>query len=811
MKEAPQSSYGLSPIQEGMLFDCLRSESRDVYIEQIVIDIPEPLNVLVLEKAWNRIMDQYDVLRTSFEWKGLAEPIQKVHQEARITIDRCDGRSWPLSERGEKTQAILRADRQRGYDLRKAPLTRIILIEFGGADYCLIFSHHHIVMDGRSVITILQDVFDFYDATCQGQELVFEPARPYRDYVEWVRRQDPPGAAKFWSDKLKGFSAPTSLPTDYALDDSSLRSETKEQRETWLSTELTAELETLCRREDLTMNILVQGAWAILLSRYSGEQDVVFGASKTARRSSVEGADSIVGMILNTLPVRVAVCPETPVRQWLKHLRAEWLSMRPYEHVPLVKIKEWSELPAGASMFDSLVQYEYQQFDLVLKSLDRRWRKCNVRYFGGSNYSLTLLSYGGAKLLLQLEYDSRRFESSTIDRMLVHLQTLLQGIAANPEERVSKVPLLTESERQQLLVEWNDTRVDYAQEVCLHELIEAQVERTPEAVAVVFEDRQISYSELNRRANQLAHYLRKLGMGPEVLVGVCMERSIEMVVGLLGILKAGGAYVPLDPEYPPERLAGMLEDCAAPVVLTQQRLQKKLPPHSGRTIRLDSDWAEVAKESAAELASGVGPDNACYAIYTSGSTGKPKGVLNLHKGIVNRLLWMQEAYRLTPADRVMQKTPYSFDVSVWEFFWPLLTGASMVVARPGGHKDVSYLVDLISAQKITTMHFVPSMLREFLESEDLGKRASLKRVICSGEALPMELQEKFFSVLGAELHNLYGPTEAAVDVTYWNCLRRAGWRLCRSGGPSPTHRFTCWTKISSPCLWVLLGSCILAA
>ncbi|MGH7473577.1 MAG: non-ribosomal peptide synthetase, partial [Candidatus Methylomirabilales bacterium] len=369
-------------------------------------------------------------------------------------------------------------------------------------------------------------------------------------------------------------------------------------------------------------------------------------------------------------------------------------------------------------------------------------------------------------------------------RLGVHFQNLLRGMVEDPGQRLGELPLLSEAEREQLLVGWNATRVDYPLDSCLHNLFEAQVERSPEAVAVGFENEQLTYQELNRRANQLAHHLRQRGVGPEVLVGVFMERSLEMVIGLYGILKAGGAYVPIDPEYPAERIAFMVEDSQAPVLLTQHRLVERLPAHRAQLLCLDTDWPVMAGAPGGNFNSGVRAGHLAYVIYTSGSTGRPKGAMNIHRGICNRLLWMQDAYQLTSVDRVLQKTPFSFDVSVWEFFWPLLTGARLVVARPEGHKDSPYLAELIIQQGITTLHFVPSMLQIFLQEPRLEACWwSLQRVICSGEALPYDLQERFFKRLSAQLHNLYGPTEAAIDVTFWECQPQGNQGIVPIGRP----------------------------
>lgn len=347
----------------------------------------------------------------------------------------------------------------------------------------------------------------------------------------------------------------------------------------------------------------------------------------------------------------------------------------------------------------------------------------------------------------------------------------------------NNLPVLTETERHQLLIEWNATQTNYPLEKCLHHWIEDQVARTPDAIAVEFADETLSYRELNGRANQLAHYLQAKGITPDTLVGICVERSLEMVIGLLGILKAGGAYVPLDPTYPAERLVFMVQDAQTPVLLSQQHLADLLPQSSAQRVYLDSDWSAIAKASTATPAASVNASNLAYMIYTSGSTGKPKGALNEHRGICNRLLWMQDTFQLDSSDAVLQKTPFSFDVSVWEFFWPLMTGARLVVAKPEGHKDPDYLTYLIQTKHITTLHFVPPMLHVLLDVSDLVHCPSIRRVICSGEALAYELQQSFFAQTKAQLHNLYGPTEAAIDVTHWACREDSPLSIVPIGKP----------------------------
>ncbi|WP_164002735.1 non-ribosomal peptide synthetase, partial [Pyxidicoccus caerfyrddinensis] len=359
-----------------------------------------------------------------------------------------------------------------------------------------------------------------------------------------------------------------------------------------------------------------------------------------------------------------------------------------------------------------------------------------------------------------------------------------QGVVDRPEARLAELPLMDGAEQHRLLREWNGARADFPADACLHTLIEAQVERTPDAVALCFEGESLTYRQLDARANQLAHHLRSLGVGPEVRVGLFLERSLEMVVALLATLKAGGAYVPFDPDYPAQRLAWMLEDARPAVLLAQERLLSRLPAHEARLLCLDSEWLEVSRQPESRPEPLASPEALAYVIFTSGSTGRPKGAMNSHRGVVNRLLWMQQEYGLTPADTVLQKTPFSFDVSVWEFFWPLLTGARLVVARPGGHQEPTYLARLIAEERVTTLHFVPSMLQVFLEEPGLEGCTTLKRVVCSGEALPLELAQRCLQRLpAAGLHNLYGPTEAAVDVTYYPCVRDEPHRSVPIGRP----------------------------
>ena len=660
---------------------------------------------------------------------------------------------------------------------------RLTLLRVGDAEYYFVWSYLHLLLDGWSTALVLSEVFARYDALLRGTDLHRTQPRPFQDYIAWLRGQDLPAAERFWREVLVGFSTPTPLGID-RIRPPGWQGEDEDYGEEALRLPAATRdaLQALARRHQLTLNTVIQGAWAILLSRCAGQEEVVFGVTVAGRPAEFAGVEAMVGPFINTLPLRVRVPPAAPLLPWLHDLQARTVRLRDYEYSPLVEVQGWSDVPRGRPLFDSIFVFDNYPVEPA-----RPWRAGNleikdVSSFERTNYPLTVMAAPGPELLLKVLGDRGRFQAGALSRLLGHWQTLLEGIVADPGRRLSDLPLLTTAERRQVLALSCGDRVDYPQGMCLHELVEAQVERTPGAVALAWEGGELTYRQLDDRANRLAGQLRHLGVGPDALVGVCLERGPALVVALLATLKAGGAYVPLDPDHPRDRLAGLLADAGVAAVLTDPGLAGRLPPHSAPQLYLDADGAAEAA-AGGDTRGAVGhsgrpaADNLAYVIYTSGSTGAPKGALNTHRGICNRLLWMQDALQLASDDRVLQKTPFSFDVSVWEFFWPLLCGARLVLARPGGQRDSGYLAGLIEATGITTVHFVPSLLAAFLDEPGLERCRDLRRVVCSGEALPAALAARAGERLpGAALYNLYGPTEAAVDVT---------WAACRPGERRP--------------------------
>jgi len=788
--------YPLSPMQQGILFHSLYAPKSGAYFDQFNCPIHGNLNPNLFKRAWEQVL-RHPILRTSFVWEGLKEPAQVVHRQVTLPWEELDWRGFSSVEQQEQLEAVLKAERKRGFELSQAPLIRLTLIQLAEENYRFIWNRHHLLLDGWSSSLLFEEVFAYYKAFSQDENLHLQRPRPYRDYIVWLQQQDLSQTETFWRQLLKGFTAVTSLRVDQTFSRSPLappllRGAKGEQnqydkQQIQLSAATTAALQSLARQQQLTLNTLVQGAWALLLGRYSAEDDVVFGAVVSGRPPILAGAESMVGLFINTLPVRVQIEPKESLLPWLKKIQAQQTTARQYEYSPLMEVLGWSDMPRGLPLFESILSFQNYPVDFSSRSRGGNLEIPEIHTFAPTHYPLTVLVAVHSELSLKIIYDCHRFDAATINRMLGHFQTLLEGIAANPNQRLSDLPILTEAERKQLLVDWNDTHTNYPKHQCINELFEAQVERTPDAVAVVFVDalgsasrrvdQQLTYRELNCCANQLAHHLRSLGVGPEVLVGICVERSLEMVIGLLGVLKAGGGYVPLDPAYPQERLAFMLEDAAVPVLLTQQQLVATLPEHRAKVICLDSDWQSIAQESSTNLVSGATTANLAYVIYTSGSTGKPKGVQIPHRAVVNFLNSMRLNPGLTDRDILLSVTTLSFDIAALELFLPLIVGASAVVVSRQVASNGGELLKQLRHSGATVMQATPATWQLLLEAG--WSRSQQLKILCGGEALHRQLANELLE-RSASLWNLYGPTE----TTIWSTIHQIDSR----NGPIPIGR-----------------------
>lgn len=719
--EMIQASYSLSPTQHGMLFDRLFGEHPGVHIEQVQCSLREPLDVDAFHRAWLKVFARHSALRTTFRWEGLDEPLQDVHDSIAVPLQQQDWREFSATQQEERLGGYLREDRLRGFDLSQSPLIRLALFRLGEERYSLVWTFFHGLIDGRSFPLTLNEVFAFYEAELRGEELSEESPVPYQRFVEWSRELDWTAAETFWRQKLKGFSAPT--PILHAITPGSMSEEESHhgEQEIELSVDVTRQLKGLAEENGVTLNTLFQGAWALLLSAYSGEEDVLFGSLRACRRSSIPGSEDVLGVFINTLPFRVTVAPETSLSSWLKGIRDQQVAIREYEHTPLVEVQQWSEVGAGTALFESLLIFDNSLLGPTLREQGGSWQNRDFILHDQTNYPLTIRGhYYGAnepRLLLNIRFYRDRFSDETIQRMLASLESILRSMASNGEEKLASVSVLSRTERDRLILEWNDTATEYPREKCIHQLFEEQVERTPDHVALVFEAQHLTYSELNDRANRLARHLRSLGVSADQRVGICVMRSVEMVVGILGILKAGGAYVPLDPEYPAERLAFMLADSGAPVLVTEQQVSERIVGHGAQEVVLDRDWPKIENEEGENVPGDTLPANLAYVIYTSGSTGKPKGVMVEHRNVVNFFAGMDARLTYKPGEAWLAVTSLSFDISVLELLFTLSRGFK-VVLHADETRASSRNVGLRPATSSKTIDFSLSYFASYSGRED---------------------------------------------------------------------------------------------
>jgi len=758
-------AYPLSALQQGMLFYSELNPESAVYHDIFSYHLRAPWNHEALLRALTSLAERHAVLRTGFVFVGFDQPLQLVYRLIELPLTVTDLQDIDPARQEEIVAKWVAEEKIRGFTFSEAPLLRFQVHLRSSESFSFTMSFHHAILDGWSVASLLTELFREYFVRAAGEEPLASPLPEVRfsDFIALERvALDDPASLQFWQERVAGVTS-HSLPRWPAL----LQQVAPHGvHEVPLDGELYQKLEQLARHSGTPLKAVLLAAHLHVLTALYDSDQVTTGIVTNGRPEGL-GAEQIAGLFLNTLPFTL----ELSGGSWTELVRwvfAEEQSLLPHRRYPLSEVQR---LSGGVTLFDSA--FNFTNFHVYRGIL----RVEGVEVLGGdffertnftlvANFSLDPVSM---RLNLKLAYDPAQLHPEQVEAWGRYYLETLTAMAEDPNGLYQEHTVLPEADRLLQLKEWNDTAANYPSDRLLHQFFEEQALSYPERIALRFEGDSLSYGELNQRANRLARYLRRLGTGPEVVVVVSLERSPLMVVSLLAVLKAGGAYLPFDPGYPKERLCYLVEDSGARIVIGLCELPGVAP--RVRQLNPELEQEEIDRESSENPDVQTGPDQAAYVIYTSGSTGTPKGVVNLHRAISNRLIWMQDTYQLTYEDAVLQKTPFSFDVSVWEFFWPLMYGACLVLARPEGHKNREYLIDLIIAEGITTLHFVPSMLQIFLEDPRVGSCRSVKRVICSGEVLPAELQERFFARLNAELHNLYGPTEAAVDVTYWRCLK----------------------------------------
>jgi len=743
-EQLPVESYPTAPIQQGLLFHAQIEPTSTAYINQLSVTFAD-LDIERFKAAWRRAITRHAILRTAFEGAG-AELQQRVYHNIELPLRVLDWRAQvdPIDQAGQQQHLEQLAFSEKKYQFKfdVLPLMRLVLVRLNERDTRFIWTRHHILLDGWSTARLLAEIVEDYSGRA-----VAIPHLSFRDHIDWLARRDTHAEQNFWLQQLHEWEEPTLLASGFVKP---TQGEGHALHIVTIDSQQTRKLIDFARTQHVTLNTLIQSAWAVLLGRYCGQRSVCLGVTVAGRSAELDGIDEVLGLFINTLPLICDLNPAQSVAEFLRAVQARNAKLREFEHMPLSEIQRL----AGGVLFDSLLVFE--NFPLTKKADAVEFSDVVVEE--STHYALTLVVEPGHELTLRFSHDLNHIDAIAVQQLSAHLCALLTTICAAANAPLGTIALPQSSEH------WNATQRDWGLPIPVHEAIRRQALHSPQRTALVLGACTMTYAELDVAANAWAQQLLNSGVGNESIVAISAERSFELVIGLLAILKAGATYLPIDPDYPADRIAYMLADARPALMLTQHHLFMRF---SGIPVAI---LDETVPATTAVVIKSVHPQQLAYLIYTSGSTGKPKGTGNTHGALCNRLAWMQAAYPLDSSNRVLQKTPISFDVSVWEFFWPLMTGATLVLAAPNAHRDPQVLIDTICEQQIDTLHFVPSMLQALLMHPDVEHCTSLRQIICSGEALPVLVQNELLTRLPqARLYNLYGPTEAAIDVTHWTC------------------------------------------
>ncbi|MDO0924515.1 non-ribosomal peptide synthase/polyketide synthase [Streptomyces sp. TG1A-8] len=765
----------LTPLQEGMLFHRLVGGPDDVYVDQAALLLEGVGDPDALATAWQRVTDRTPALRTSVVWEGVPVPLQVVHRRVRVPVTQLDWRRTGPQERAERLARLRADDLARGLDLGTAPLMRLTLVRLPDARLHLLWTSHHLILDGWSLAQVLTEVFEEYAALTAGTAAHPPARRPFGDYVRWLAGQDADAARAYWRGVLDGFATPTPLPAD-RVRPAGHESRSADVHTAALSDEVSARLARTARAAGLTLGTVVQGAWALLLSRYSAERDVLFGTTVSGRPDDLPGVESMVGMFINTLPTRVRVDGRRRAADWLRDLQEGQAQARRFAAVSLAELTGLSDVPAGSALFDSMVAFENYPFDEA-RSAASGLRLAEVSSRDATNYPLVLRAHQGERLGFDLAYDPALFDAATVRALAGRLCLLLTELADDPDRPLHSLAWTTADERRRMLVEWNGTEEGRPAET-LVDRFEAQAARTPRAEAVSCGDDRLDYAALEARANRLAHRLAGLGAGPERYVALALPRSTDLVVAVLAVLKAGAAYLPIDPALPAERIGALLADAAPVALVTTAETAARAGDGAVPRLLLDdagerAALARLPRTAPADPARRPLPESPAYTIFTSGSTGRPKGVVVPHANVVRLFDRTRHWFGFGPDDVWTLFHSYAFDFSVWELWGPLLHGGRLVVVPEDTARSPEDFLRLLADERVTVLNQTPSafypLARADAEHPALGARLALRTVVFGGEALDASRLADWYARhpdTAPRLVNMYGITETTVHVTY---------------------------------------------
>jgi amino acid adenylation domain-containing protein len=750
-------------MQEGMLFHTLASSSEGMYVQQLPVRISGPLNVDAFKRAWQTVVSRYQTLRSAFVWESVVTPLQVVFRSVELKLVQYDWRSETKARREVRWRELLESDRTQNYALRRPPLMRLILVRIGEREYRFLFSYHHIILDGGSGSTVFKDFMMLYDGYSRSVDVRLPQPVPLERYADWVRNRSLVAPESFFRKYLEGLRSPTPLYEDRRNSRSLPQDSVFELLQDELSTTVTSGLGAFARTHRLTLGTVLQGAWAAMLHRHSGERDVLFGAVSSGRSVDLAGVEQLVGMFINTLPARVRFNVTDRLASWLQKLQREMAELREWEYAPLIKIHPWSEIPAGLPLFETC-----QVLENVTLDVSRPYAIAGVEFtveawHTSTSDPITFLAFPGDTLKLQFLYDRARVAPRTAERLLGHLKTWLTAVPQSGDIPVVTLPVLTDVECRELS-RFAEGSVTPIPEMSVQELVSAQVERTPDAVAVRDLSATYTYRQLEARANEIAQKVIALGANRGSRIGLSLERSVDMVAAVLGVLKAGATYVPLDPAFPNARIALMAQDAELTALITQKGCLEQLPLPESRVIFLERTSELEKLQTKVATSHRTGPEDIAYVLYTSGSTGKPKGVEISQRALVNFFTGMQALPAVKPTDVLLAVTSLSFDIAGLELFSPLLVGAQVVVAPQAAVVDGVALRELLEQSGATVIQATPSTFRMLLAAQ--WKPKANLRILVGGESLSPDLARDLCGGDG-EVWNMYGPTETTIWSTTW--------------------------------------------
>ena len=759
-----QDLYPIVPIQSGLLFQYQLNPNSDAYFVQGIFEIENTPNIQHLKDAWQIILERYECLRSSFAYKTLNSPVQIIHKSVDILWRELDVSHLTQEEQEKTLEDTILQERHEGFDIQSPPLLRFNLLRRGQNNYYLIWNQHHLLTDGWSMPIILSEVDKIYESLENNTPLSFKTRRPYKDYIAWLNKQDRSKSVAYWKKELTN-ATPTKIGTE-------IIDKANYIRELFaLSESQTDALAQFSKEAGVTLNSVFQAIWSLILSQQTRQKDITFGVTVSGRSISLSGIEDMVGIFINTVPFKVEIRPYESLRHFLQRIQKVTMEHQDNSYLPLSEI----QATTARDLFDSIFVFEnYPLTESDTISTDNLGKKLHlkpIKLVEKIEYPIGIMVCPGKQIYIHLHYQDSFFTREKIDNIKQGIVNICKHLQTS-NMAVGNILSISHDTSIKLL-QWNNTKADYPEGKCIHELFEKQVKETPNNIAIVYEEQELTYQQLNERVNQLAHYLRNLGVRPETFVAISVESPLEMVVGLFGILKAGGVYIPLDISHPEKRLESMLEDMQASILLTQTNLIKKFNTYKGTVVLLDKEKDNLAHLSTLNPRSHVSTHNLAYIIFTSGSTGKPNGVMVGHKQLVNLITSLGDLTSLQQGDSFIQNVPFSFDPSLWSTLWPLTQGGYVLLLDHSKLRDSEYILKLISDHSVKVLNIGPTMFRALISREHIKDCKTINHIIGGGDEWKYkDLQDLNEKLPSCHFSNAYGPTETTIQVLTWTCKER---------------------------------------